>query len=98
MKFGIIFGGNSCNSKMIFTFQNKIVRIMAGAKPRNSCRSLFRRLEILSLPCEYIFSLMNCIANNQEHFHTNSAIHSVNTRNRGHLHRPVANLSFSKSA
>jgi hypothetical protein len=42
--------------------------------------------------CEYIFTLMNFVVNNKEHFQTNSAVHSVNTRNRGHLHRPTANL------
>jgi hypothetical protein len=31
-----------------------IVRIMAGVKPRNSCRIIFKWLEILALPCEYI--------------------------------------------
>jgi len=36
--------------------------------------------------------------NNQEHFQTNSATQSVNTRNMDHLHRPNANLScFQKS-
>jgi hypothetical protein len=65
----------------------------------NSCRNLFMRLEISSFPCEYMFTLMNFIVNNQEHFHTNLAIHSVNTRNRDHLHRPTASLScFQKSA
>jgi len=48
------------------------------------------RLEISPLPCEYIFTLMNTVVNNQEHIHTNSAIHSVNTRDRDHLHRPNA--------
>jgi hypothetical protein len=72
---------------------------MAGVKPTNSCRSLFKRLKILAFPCEYIFSLMNFIVNNQKHFQTNSAIHSVNTRNNNQLHRPIANLScFQKSA
>jgi len=57
------------------------------------------RLETLPLPCEYIFTLMNSVVNSQEHFQTNSAIYSVNTRNRDHLHRPIANLScFQKSA
>jgi hypothetical protein len=42
---------------------------------------------------------MNFIVNNQEHFQTNSDIHSVNTRNKNQLHRPIANLScFQKSA
>jgi len=97
MKYGIIFWGNSPNSK-IFTLQKRTVRIIAGVKCRNSCRSLFMRLEILPLPYEYIFTLMNFVVNNQERFQTNSAIHS-NTRNRDHLHRPTANLScFQKSA
>jgi hypothetical protein len=55
IKYGIIFWGNSANSKRIFTLQKKIIRIMAGTKPRNSCGSLFRQLETLPLPCEYIY-------------------------------------------
>jgi hypothetical protein len=51
---------------------------MAGVKPRNSCRGLFKILDILPFPCEYIFSLMNFTVNNQEHFQTNSAVHTIN--------------------
>jgi hypothetical protein len=65
MKYGIIFWGNSPNSKMIFTFLKKTVRIVAGVKSRTSCRNLFMRVEILLLPCEYIFTLMNFVVNNQ---------------------------------
>jgi hypothetical protein len=56
---------------------------------------LFKRSEILTLPCEYTFSIVY----NQEHFQTNFAVHSVNTRNKNQLHRPIASLScFQKSA
>jgi hypothetical protein len=78
---------------MIFTLQKRIARIITGVRARNSCRNLFMRSEILPLPCEYIFTLMNFIVNNKEHFQTNSAMHSVNTRNRDHLHKPAANFS-----
>jgi hypothetical protein len=72
---------------------------MAGTKPRNFCRSLFKKLEILPLSCQYIFSLMNFIVNYIELYQTNSAFHSVNTRNKNHLHRPTAYLScFQKCA
>jgi hypothetical protein len=72
---------------------------MAGVIPRNSYRSLFKRLDILTLPCEYIFSLLLFIVSNQEHFQTNSALHSVNTRNKNQLHRPIAKHScFQRSA
>lgn len=42
MKYGIIFRDNSSNSKMIFTSEKNIVRIMADAKHRNSRRNLLQ--------------------------------------------------------
>jgi hypothetical protein len=68
MKYGITFWGNSCYSRKIFTLQKKIIRIMAGVKPRDSCRSFLKRLEILNLSCKYIFSLMNFTVNKQRTF------------------------------
>jgi hypothetical protein len=74
-------------------YQKKIIRIMVGAQPSTvgaqpstvgaqpttPCRSLFKKLQILPIPCQYIFSLMNFILNNQERFQTNSSIHSTDT-------------------
>ena len=97
--YGIIFGGNSSYSKEIFTLQKRTIRIMVGAQPRTSCRRLFKKLEILTVPSQYIYSLMSFFIGNQEKFLTNSSVHNINTRNTHHLHRPVANLScFQKDA
>ena len=42
---------------------------------------------------------MSFFIGNQEKFQTNSSVHSINTRNKHHLHRLVTNLScFQKSA
>jgi hypothetical protein len=42
---------------------------------------------------------MSFFIGNQENFQTNSSVHNINTRNKHHLHRPVANLScFQKGA
>jgi hypothetical protein len=92
MKSGIIWRGKVFNSKKIFTLQKKTVKITFGAKPGNSGRNLFRRLEYLPLACEYIFSLMNDIVSDQEYFQTNAGVHSVHTRNKCYPHRPVAYL------
>jgi hypothetical protein len=93
-----IFWGNSSHSKKVLTLQKKTVRIIVGAKPHTPWRDLFKKLQILSLPCEYMFSALNVVINNPEHFQTNSAIYCVNTRNKHHLHRPTANLTcFQKS-
>ena len=99
MSYGIIFWGNSTDSKKVFILQKKIIRIMTGSKQRDSCRSLFKRLEILPLPCQYIFSLMVFVAKNQGNFQTNSGVHGINTRNKNNLHKPNANLScFQRGA
>jgi hypothetical protein len=54
---------------------------MAVATPRNSRRNLFKRLEIVPIPCEYVFSLTNFTVNIQEHFQTNPAVCNVSTMN-----------------
>lgn len=36
------------------------------------------------------------LVNNQEHFYINSDLHDIITKNKGHLHRPIANLLFKK--
>jgi hypothetical protein len=70
---------------------------MMGVKSHNFCIDLLRRLGILTLTCEYIFSLINFITN-KEHFQTNADVHNVNTRHKHYLHEPTANLScFQKS-
>ena len=99
MQCGIFFGGNSSNSRRIITLQKKIIRIMVGAHTRTPCRNLFKKLDILTVLCQCIFSLMYFIVDNQENFQTNSSVHSFETRNNDHFHRPIANPScFQKSA
>jgi hypothetical protein len=69
MKYGIIVWSHSFNSGKIFTLQKKIFRIMVNAKPRSSYRSLFKKLEILPVPFQYVFSWMNVNVSNQENVH-----------------------------
>jgi hypothetical protein len=58
ISYGLPFWGNSSHVPKIFKMQKRIVRIMMGCKNRVSCRNLFRRLGILPLVSQYIFSLM----------------------------------------
>jgi hypothetical protein len=61
-------------------------------------QDFWKMLLLHGVPCQYIFSLMNFLVDNQESFQTNSSIHSINTSNKHHLHRPISNLScFQKS-
>ena len=57
MSYGIIFWGNQRYSEKIFKIQKTVIRIITNSRPRYSCRELFKKLEILSLYSQYIFSL-----------------------------------------
>jgi len=60
-----------------------------GVKIRN--QPVFRALETMAVPSQYILSLMTCIANNTEYFSLKFSIRGINARNKLQLHRPIAN-------
>ena len=47
------FWGNSSHSNTIFKLQKRVIRIMMNAGIRQSCRELFRELNILPLHSQY---------------------------------------------
>jgi len=50
---------------------------MSGAEPTASCGGLFRKLEILPVPCQYILSLMLFIIDNPNNFQAGLEIQEV---------------------
>jgi hypothetical protein len=60
-----------------FTLRKRIIRIMVGAHSRTSCRRLFKKLAILTVPSQYIYSLMSFFIGNQENFLTNSSVQTL---------------------
>jgi len=59
ISYGIIFWGASANSIKIFRLQKKILRIMTKSKKTESCRKLFKEMEILPFYSQYIFFPFN---------------------------------------
>jgi hypothetical protein len=53
---------------------------MMGRTRRDSCRNLFKELEILPLMSQYIFSLMLFVIKNRKEFTNNSEIYEIKTR------------------
>jgi hypothetical protein len=58
MSYGIIFWGNSHYSDSLFKIQKRMIRIITNTARCDSCRQLYKQLKILSLPSQYIFSLL----------------------------------------
>jgi len=92
ISYGIIFWGNSTHSIKIFGLQKRVIRTMMGYSKRDSCRKLFKSLEILPLPSLFIYSLLKFVIKNHQLFTTNDEIHNFATRQQRNFHHPPTNL------
>jgi hypothetical protein len=92
LAYGIIFWGNSHFNNSIFKIKKRIIRVITGAGRYDSCWELFRKLEILPLQSQYIFSLPVFVIKNKSYFTANSDIQDINTRFNQDLHMPASNL------
>jgi len=93
LTYGVIFWGNFPISKNSFKIQKRVIRMITNNPRRESCKHLFKRLKILTLPSQYIFSVLVFIAENRDLFMFNRDIHSFNTQNHLDLHLPSTHLT-----
>ena len=93
MTYGIIFWGTSSHSGDIFRLQKRVIRIITNSKKRDSCRNLFKDLNILPFYSQLIFSLLIFVIDNIELFKTNTDLLSINIRSKNNLKLPQARLS-----
>ena len=71
-----------------------LLSITSDVGTKNSCRSLFKKLDIVPVSCQYMLSLMMFVVDNQNFFQTNSSVHELNARNKDQLYFPITILSF----
>jgi hypothetical protein len=55
---------------------------MTGFTSRISCRTLFQKLEILTLTAQYILSSMRFLSSSLDIFTFNTSVHNISTRLR----------------
>jgi len=65
---------------------------------KDFCRDLLKKLYILPLQSQYIFSLLMFVVKIKDFFKMNSGVHSFNTRSHYDLHIPAANLAVFQKA
>jgi hypothetical protein len=80
LKYGWIFWGGDSKSKTIFKLQKRVIRIIGGVSRLSSCRQLFKDLNLLPLPCMYIFELVCYIKSHFGELDQNIVVHNHNTR------------------
>jgi hypothetical protein len=86
MSYGLIFWVTSSYSSSIVRLQKKVIRIMTNSRKRDSCREMFKGLEILPLYSKFIFSLLIFVSDHSELFKTNLDLHSINTKIKNNFH------------
>jgi len=92
MSYGIILWGYLPSSNSIFKDTKRIIRIIMNAKYTDSCHPLFKKLDILPLHSQYVFSLPPFVVTNIDAFKSNSAKHNTDTRQDFDLHPPTTHL------
>jgi hypothetical protein len=94
MWYGIMFWANSHHSINNFKIKKRIIRIMTKSNRRDTCHLLFKQLRILSLPSQYIFSLLLFVVTNKKLFLLNSQIHNIYTCHNDNFHLPLTGLTL----
>jgi hypothetical protein len=69
---------------------------MMKAKPKDSCRELFKKLGISTLYSQYIFSTLMFVVKHKDLFKVNSEVHEINTRHKIDFHVPSVRLTRIK--
>jgi len=70
------------------------MRVNVNSDSKNSCCELFKKLFILPLHSQYIFSVLLFVFKNRGLFKTNSDVHNFSTRSNYDLHHPTAKLTI----
>jgi hypothetical protein len=90
-----LWGGDPC-SKKIFTLQKKVIRIMCKVDQRTSCRFLFRKLDILPLPCLFISEMVCWIKYYRGKLTSNLDLHDYNTHKKFDLHQLTCRTNLTR--
>lgn len=80
LQYGIELWGSVSDATAIFKIQKKYLRIMSFAPKRTSCKPLFKRYELLTMPCLYIFKILVFLKNNYQSYRVNQSYHQYPTR------------------
>lgn len=81
LRYGLLLWGNGVNINKVFVTQKKCIRAIYGVPPYQTCKPLFKELNILTVPNLYIFEVCKFVRYNPGLFHRAVDIYCRNTRN-----------------
>lgn len=96
LQYGIMFWGSSAHLHKALLAQKRIIRCMSRTKPRESCRPIFKKFTILTLPNLYIYSLILYIEKHKHLLPKASDSHPYATRGNGLYYQPYSRLGVGQ--
>jgi hypothetical protein len=71
---------------------------MNASSYRTTCKPLLQKFRILTLPSQYIFSLIRLLTTNLEIHKFNFSVHGINTRHKLEVHTPSTKLTMYQNS
>lgn len=96
--YAILTWGHSCHSERIFKLQRRAVRVISGLGYREEVRDKFVELNILTIPCRYIYECLIYAYSNQDKYSKNKCYHEYNTRLNNNIHLEYLRLRRTRLA
>lgn len=98
LSYGLILWGNSVDISRAFKLQKKCIRVLCSAAFDDSCRPLFKKLNVLPLPCMYIRDVCTFVHLNPQYWSKRGDIIERQTRTRymNLLHQPHCHKDIYK--
>lgn len=97
ISFSIMCWGLATERDRVFICQKKLIRLIFGLKPGESCFKIFKSNKLLTTPSIYIYKCLCFVKRNLHLFKTTSSYHNYSTR-RNDLVLPLHNsMLYEKS-
>lgn len=98
LQYGIEFWGASSQSSIIFKLQKRFLRTMTFSSRRQSCKSIFKELKILTLPSLFILKTLMFVHSNFNEISNTQFDHVYNTRNKDDFQFPKHRLKLTEKS
>ncbi|KAK3908274.1 Exodeoxyribonuclease III, partial [Frankliniella fusca] len=82
ISYGTLIWGNTTMKQDLFKLQKKAIRAVYNAPQTESCKPLFLKGKVMTLPAMYIYDLIKFVKKNENKFKTTAEKHHHNTRQR----------------